>query len=70
MKKPGQPLYNYARYTGIAFQMAAVIGLAVLGGIKLDEWIPTGFPLFTLLMCLISVPLSIYLAIKDFIKKK
>ncbi|MFO8128308.1 MAG: AtpZ/AtpI family protein [Bacteroidales bacterium] len=63
-------LKNYGKYSSIALQMLVIILLGVFGGYKLDEWINTGFPVFTLLLSIISVALAIYVAIKDFIKFK
>lgn len=63
-------LNNYARYSSIAFQMLAIILLGVFGGVKLDEWIDTGFPIFTVLLSIISVFLSIYQVTRDFLRNK
>jgi len=65
-KKP--PLYNYAKYSGIAFQMVAIILLGVFGGMKLDSFLNLKFPLFTVLFSILSVFLSIYTVIKDLLK--
>lgn len=61
---------SYLKYTGMAFQMLAVIIIFVFGGIKLDEYLHTKFPFFTLGLSLIGVILGIYVGIKDFVKKK
>jgi len=66
-KRP--PLESYARYSGLAFEMFAIIGLGIFGGVKLDQWIETGFPLFTVLLAIISVAAAIYTAVKDLLKK-
>ncbi|MCB0806904.1 MAG: AtpZ/AtpI family protein [Bacteroidales bacterium] len=50
--------------------MMVIIFLGIWGGIKLDDWIVTGFPLFTVLMALLSVSAAIYIVIKDLLKKK
>lgn len=63
-------LDNYARYSSIALQMLVIILLGVWGGVKLDEWIDTGFPVFTVLLSVISVFAAIYFVIKDLLKKK
>lgn len=63
-------LHNYARYSTMAFQMMAVIVVGVLGGVKLDEWLTIGFPLFTILLSLASVGAAVYLGVKDFINTK
>ena len=46
--------------------MVAVMLIGVLGGLKLDDWLNTGFPVFTLVLTVIAVIASIYYAIKDF----
>ena len=63
-------LNNYARYSSIAFQMLVIILIGVFGGVKLDEWINTGFPIFTVLLSIVSVFLAIYQVTKDFLKNK
>ncbi|MBN2520274.1 MAG: AtpZ/AtpI family protein [Bacteroidales bacterium] len=50
--------------------MMAIIVLGVFGGIKLDNLLNLKFPIFTVLLSLLSVILAIYIAIKDFIKIK
>jgi F0F1-type ATP synthase assembly protein I len=65
-KRP--PLESYARYSGLAFQMFAIIGLGVYGGVKLDQWAGMGFPLFTVLFSILSVAAAIYTAVKDLLK--
>ena len=57
------------KYTGIGFQMLAIIGLGVFGGIKLDQWLHTG-NVFTIILSLLSITAAIYIVIKDFIKPK
>jgi hypothetical protein len=56
---------NYAKYSGIAFQMLGTIGLGVYGGLKLDQWLQNKFPLWTLVLSLTSVGGSLYLLIKQ-----
>ena len=72
-KKPKtnpSPLNNYARYSGLAFQMIAIILVGVFGGIKLDEIITWEFPVFTLVLTLLAVVASMYYAVKDLIRFK
>jgi F0F1-type ATP synthase assembly protein I len=61
-------LNDYARYSGMAFQMVAIIAVATWAGIKLDNI--TGFqkPVFTIILSLLGVFGAIYFAVKDFIK--
>ena len=65
-KKP--PLYSYAKYSGIAFQMLAIILIGVFGGVKLDEYLNLSFPVFTVILSILSVFFSIYYVIKDLMK--
>lgn len=64
-------LKQYAKYSHIGFQMVAIVVVAVLGGLKLDEWVSSlEFPLFTLVLSILGVVLAVYFAIKDFIRFK
>lgn len=68
-KEKRPPLESYARYSSLAFQMFAIIGLGIFGGVKLDQWLGIRIPVFTILFSVISVAAAIYTAIKDLIKK-
>jgi F0F1-type ATP synthase assembly protein I len=59
---------DFARYSGIAFQMVAIILLTTWGGIKLDDLTGTKTPVFTIVLSLLGVFAAIYTAVKDFIK--
>lgn len=63
-------LNSYARYSNIAIQMLVIILLGVFGGFKLDRWLELQFPVFTVILSLLSVVLAIYLVTKDLLKKK
>jgi F0F1-type ATP synthase assembly protein I len=68
-KKPqNKGLNDYAKYTGIAAQMAMIIFLTTWGGIKLDHLAGFSNPVFTIILSLLGVFAAIYIAIKDFIK--
>ena len=69
-KEKKTPLENYAQYSNLAFQMFAIIGIGIYGGVKLDQWLEMGFPVFTVLLSMLSVAAAIYSAIKDLLKKK
>jgi hypothetical protein len=68
-EKQKKQLSGYARYSSLAFQMFAIIGLGAFGGVKLDQWLHLEFPVFTLILSIVAVALSIYFAIKDLIRK-
>ena len=59
---------DFARYSGIAFQMVAIILLTTWGGIELDKILTFKTPVFTIILSLFGVFAAIYTAVKDFIK--
>jgi len=63
-------LNNYAKYSGLAFQMIAIILLGVFGGIKLDDWLNLKFPVFTVILSLTGTGAAVYYGIKDFLRMK
>lgn len=67
-QKKNKGFSDYARYTGIAFQMAVIIFLTTWGGIKLDQLAGFSNPVFTIILSLLGVFAAIYTAIKDFLK--
>ena len=67
-KQNRPPLESYARYSSLAFQMFAIIGLGIYGGVKLDQWLHLRFQVFTVLLSIISVGAAIYTAVKDLLK--
>ena len=70
LKKDQKVVNNYARYSGLAFEMAIVILAGTFGGIKLDKVVRFHFPLFTVVFSFLSVLIAMYVVIKEFIGKK
>ena len=69
--KKKQPLTDYGKYSSLALQMGLTIALGVWGGKKLDEWLKVSdFPIFTIVLSLISVAVAMWFSVKDFFKKK
>ena len=58
----------YAKYSSMAFQMMFIIIIGTFGGLKLDEYLALGIPIFTVSLSLISVVLAIYISVKDLLK--
>ena len=50
---------NFAKFSGIAFEMLGIIVLGVWGGLKLDAWLDTK-PLLTVVLSLGGVATAIY----------
>ena len=67
VQKKKEQLNNYARFSGIAIQMFAIIGVGTFIGVKLDENYPNKHNLYTLILSLVSVILSIVYVIKRII---
>lgn len=64
-KKQTQSQLNaYLKYSGLAFQMLAAIGLAVWAGLELDEYLELRFPVFLVLFTLMAVMASLVITIK------
>jgi len=63
--KVTDPLKQYARYTGIAFQMMAIMAFAAWLGWELDERLNLNFPLFTLIFIIIAVGLVLYKIVRS-----
>ena len=64
-KKKKKQLDNYLRFSGLGFQMLAIIGLATWLGNYIDSKQSRGFPLFTVVLSLIGVFASLYLVLKE-----
>lgn len=62
-----KPLKSFAKYGGMGIQMAAIMLFGILGGIKLDEWLGLEFPIFTIVLALVSVFGALYFVVKDLI---
>jgi F0F1-type ATP synthase assembly protein I len=62
-------LNDFGRYSGMAFQMIAIILITTWGGIELDKLLKFNTPVFTIVLSLLGVFAAIYTALKDFIKK-
>lgn len=56
---------SYMRYSGIGFQMAAIIGLGTFGGWWADQRTGWKFPAFTLVGALGGVALAMWILFKE-----
>ena len=59
---------DFARYSGIAFQMIGIILVTTWGGVQLDKLTRYEKPVFTIILSLLGVFAAIYSAVKDFLK--
>ncbi|WP_299883750.1 AtpZ/AtpI family protein [uncultured Lacinutrix sp.] len=60
-------LNSYAKYSGLVIQMIAIIAIGTFIGVKLDDKYPNENNLFTLVLTLLSVIISIYYVIRRII---
>lgn len=67
-KKPSSSLNQYVRFSGVAVQMAVIIGVSAWGGRKLDEYLNLKKPYITIVCSLLGVALALYLIIREVIK--
>lgn len=65
-KKPGNNAI--LKYSGLAFNMMAIIISMSLGGKYLDSYVNNSFPIFTLIGVLLSVFVAVYLSIRELLK--
>lgn len=65
LKAGKKAIVSYAKYTGVAFQMVAIIGVFAFIGFKLDDWLDHETKWVTALMGVAGVCLSIYQVIRS-----
>jgi F0F1-type ATP synthase assembly protein I len=62
-------LSAYSRYSTIAIQMAVIIIICTLGGVKLDRWAGTE-PWLTVILSLLGVSAAMWLVIREALRNK
>jgi F0F1-type ATP synthase assembly protein I len=63
--KNNKPVNNYIKFSGIAFQMVAIIGITTFVGYKIDEHAKHSTQWVTAVLALFGVFISLYLVIKS-----
>jgi Sec-independent protein secretion pathway component TatC len=66
-QKPKKKFDDFIRYSSLAFEMIVIMGIGTWSGILIDDWLELGFPVFTLVLMILSVIGAIYHAIRKFI---
>ncbi|MGY4383728.1 F0F1-type ATP synthase assembly protein I [Pedobacter sp. UYP24] len=61
---------NFAKYSSISFQMLATIGVFTFAGYKLDAYRQSKSPIFTALLGLLGVVISLYQVVRQLNKKE
>jgi len=68
--KKKKQLDGVLRYSGLAFQMMAIILVVLYAGIRLDRYLANEFPWFTIIGAIGGVFLSLYFVLRDLLKPK
>lgn len=69
MSTPKKPLKGYLKYSGIAFQMIAIIGLGTFLGVQLDKKTDSETSFYTLILSLLSVFVALAFTIRQILHK-
>ncbi len=69
-KEQKKGLNNFARYTSISFQMLVTIGLFAFAGYKIDAYRNSKTPIFTAILSLMGVVLSLYQVVRQLNKNE
>lgn len=64
-EKPKKQLNNYLKFSTMAFQMVAIIGVLTYLGVWLDDKYPNEYSMFTIIFSLLGVVGAIYIIIKQ-----
>ncbi len=59
-----RPLDAYIKYSTLGFQMIGIIGAFTFAGYKLDESQQTSLPIYTAMLSLVGVGISLYFIFK------
>ncbi|MDZ7605239.1 MAG: AtpZ/AtpI family protein [Cyclobacteriaceae bacterium] len=60
---------DYVKYSGLAFQMAALIFLGYWVGGKIDDWLEFQIPVFTIILIVAFIILTLYSLIRSLPKQ-
>ena len=61
---------NFIRYSGLGFEMMAIIAIFTFAGYKIDQWMENEFKGFTFGLMILSVIVAIIHSTKSLLKKK
>jgi putative F0F1-ATPase subunit (Ca2+/Mg2+ transporter) len=69
-EKNDSPMKFYARYSTLGLQMIVIILAGAFGGKAIDAEIDLEFPVFTLVLTLLSVSIAIIYGMRELFKNK
>ncbi|WP_316822273.1 AtpZ/AtpI family protein [Pedobacter gandavensis] len=64
-KEEKKNVNTFAKYSSISFQMLATIGVLAFAGYKIDEYQHTKHPIYTAVLGLLGVVVSLYQVVKQ-----
>jgi F0F1-type ATP synthase assembly protein I len=64
-KQPKKSANSYLKYSGLAFQLGATIGIGAFIGFKLDQWAGFGKQYLTALFAILFTLAGLYISLKD-----
>jgi len=67
--KPKKKFDNFIRYSGLGFEMMAIIAVFTFAGYKIDQWMNNDFKAFTFGLMVLSVVIAIIYGTKNLLKK-
>jgi hypothetical protein len=67
IRKPKKKVDDFIGYSGLAFEMLVIMGAGAFAGVKIDRWLGWKFPVFTLVLMMLSVIGAIYHAVRKFL---
>jgi len=59
-KEPKKKFDDFIRYSNLAFEMMAIMGIGTWVGWLIDSWLDLKFPIFLLIFMILSVVGAIY----------
>jgi F0F1-type ATP synthase assembly protein I len=66
-QKPKKKLDDFIKYSSLAFEMLAIMGIGTWSGILIDDWLELEFPVFTFVLMILSVIGAIYYVVRKFL---
>lgn len=66
--KSNRKIDQFIRYSGLAFEMMAIMAAGTFAGYKIDGWLGLSFPAFTLGLMILSVIGAVYYGVRNFLK--
>lgn len=67
LQKPKKKIDDFIRYSSLAFEMIVIMAVGTWSGILIDDWLELGFPVFTLVLMILSVIGAIYYVVRKFL---